>query len=573
MQRFQDSVLIQNPTTGQAVVGYGLTAKVYNAGTNTLATIYSDNGITIWDQNLNPIITDAGGNFFFYAADGRYDITISGLGITSFTKNDIMLDDLASFFGGNYADATGTVDVLAANYPNAPLATLADGYPFNVGLLGNNLTTTPTFAPTLKGVAQAARVIVKYGPANTVIPLEVGDLNGMAQLVYDAPNIRYILTNPANTVFNNVTATGNIVALQAANYNQLMRRDQSEYPWRNRFINSDMSVNQVYGTTAVTPTADTFVTDQFHLGINVASKITAQQVADAPAGLKYSTKLTVAAQYAPAATDFFTLHQSIEGNTIQDFQLGLAGAATILTSVWIKGSVAGTYAVSFRNSANNRSYVGTIAVTTGWSRLSIAFVGDTTGTWLTDTGIGITVALDLGSGSNFNAAAANTWAAGNFLRLASTVTFVNQVVGSTLNITGMQIERGLTGQTVPTTYEYLPYAEQLRRAQRYLPCWNSTGATSWLSSAWCSAAASAIIPLQFPVPTRVPPTAIVISNAAHITFYAAAAFAGSAQAINGNPSTTELSITLTIAGATAGQGGGAYFNNAAGQLYLTGAQL
>ncbi len=203
MQRYQDSVLLKNATTGVTVVGSGLTATIYNAGTLVLASIYSTNSLaTLIDQALTPLITDANGNFFFYAPDGRYDITISGLGITSFTKSDIILEDLALFFGGNYADATGTADAITADFPNAPINALADGYPFTVDIVSNNLTTTPTFQPTLKGVVQTARVIVKPGIANTYVPVCKGDLNGLCQLVYDSINLRYKLLNPHYIIDN-----------------------------------------------------------------------------------------------------------------------------------------------------------------------------------------------------------------------------------------------------------------------------------------------------------------------------------------------------------------------------------
>lgn len=55
------------------------------------ATIYSDDGSTETD---NPLTTDANGKFEFYAADGRYSLTISKTGvITQQNITDILLED------------------------------------------------------------------------------------------------------------------------------------------------------------------------------------------------------------------------------------------------------------------------------------------------------------------------------------------------------------------------------------------------------------------------------------------------------------------------------------------------
>ncbi len=50
----------------------GATVFIYNAGTQDTASIFSNNGLTGTD---NPITTDKDGSFYFWAADGRYDVT------------------------------------------------------------------------------------------------------------------------------------------------------------------------------------------------------------------------------------------------------------------------------------------------------------------------------------------------------------------------------------------------------------------------------------------------------------------------------------------------------------------
>jgi hypothetical protein len=65
---------------------------VYLTGTTTLASLYSDNGVTAL---TNPTTSSATGRLQFYAADGRYDIVCSKTGFTTTTITDVLLEDPA----------------------------------------------------------------------------------------------------------------------------------------------------------------------------------------------------------------------------------------------------------------------------------------------------------------------------------------------------------------------------------------------------------------------------------------------------------------------------------------------
>ncbi|NSX16934.1 carboxypeptidase regulatory-like domain-containing protein [Cupriavidus taiwanensis] len=85
MQKYQNNV--QN-TSGDAVAGASVRVVNYPAG--TLASIYSDNGVT---PVANPLTTDRLGEFSFYAANGRYSLEISGQNFVGQTLTDIALAD------------------------------------------------------------------------------------------------------------------------------------------------------------------------------------------------------------------------------------------------------------------------------------------------------------------------------------------------------------------------------------------------------------------------------------------------------------------------------------------------
>jgi hypothetical protein len=91
MQKYVNAVA--NTNGGLGIAGApvaGASVQVNLHSTQTPATIYSDNGVT---QTANPLTTDTNGNFYFYAADGRYDLVISGTNVTTTSVNDVLLVD------------------------------------------------------------------------------------------------------------------------------------------------------------------------------------------------------------------------------------------------------------------------------------------------------------------------------------------------------------------------------------------------------------------------------------------------------------------------------------------------
>jgi hypothetical protein len=85
MQKYVNAVA---DLTGAPVANASVQVNTYPA--SVAATIYSDNGVT---PAANPLTTDTTGAFAFYAADGRYQLVISGSNIQTATLNDILLVD------------------------------------------------------------------------------------------------------------------------------------------------------------------------------------------------------------------------------------------------------------------------------------------------------------------------------------------------------------------------------------------------------------------------------------------------------------------------------------------------
>lgn len=79
------------------------TVTVYNAGTLTVSTIYDDN-LSTPTPKANPFTADANGFLYFYAANGKYDVKISGgtPAISSpYTWGDVTLLDVLDDLGIN----------------------------------------------------------------------------------------------------------------------------------------------------------------------------------------------------------------------------------------------------------------------------------------------------------------------------------------------------------------------------------------------------------------------------------------------------------------------------------------
>lgn len=99
VQKYQNTV---QRADGTVVGGASVLVQTYPGAVT--ATIYSDSGVT---PQTNPLTTDALGNFSFYAADGRYQLVVSGNNIpTNQTYTDILLEDPAD--ANNYVLSLGT---------------------------------------------------------------------------------------------------------------------------------------------------------------------------------------------------------------------------------------------------------------------------------------------------------------------------------------------------------------------------------------------------------------------------------------------------------------------------------
>jgi hypothetical protein len=277
--------------------------------------------------------------------------------------------------------------------------------------------------------------------------------------------------------------------------------------FRNRIINGAMVIDQRNAGASVTPTTSQFITDRWIAGGTQSSKFSIQQNAGSvtpPAGFTNYLGVTSLSAYSVGSTDAFYVNQKIEGYNVADLNWGSANAKTITFSFWVRSSLTGTFSGSIYNSAADRSYPYTYTISSAntWEQKTITIVGDTTGTWLTTNGNGMTVLFSLGYGSTYQGTA-NAWQAG-FYGSATGATSVVGTNGATFYITGVQLEAGSTA----SPFEYRSYGTELALCQRYFEITGQTS-NSLLLQLYGGGATELRCPIFYTTRKRTTPTVTV----------------------------------------------------------------
>ena len=261
-----------------------------------------------------------------------------------------------------------------------------------------------------------------------------------------------------------VTSAGN-VAVPSLTVNSNNISAVNSLGFRNRIINGNMVIDQ--RNAGASGTAIAYTVDRWGYYGSQASKGTWQQNAGAvtpPTGYTNYLGFTSSSAYSVLTTDQFYLYQRIEGFNTADLNFGSASATSVTLSFWVRSSLTGTFGGFLTNSSANRAYPFsyTISAANIWEQKTVTVAGDTTGTWLTNNGIGIGVGFNLGTGATYSATA-NAWTGTSFVTAPTGATSVVGTNGATFYITGVQLEAG----TVASAFEQIDYGRELIMCQRY----------------------------------------------------------------------------------------------------------
>ena len=325
---------------------------------------------------------------------------------------------------------------------------------------------------------------------------------------------------------------------------------------RNLIINSEHKVSQ-RGTSFAALANNAYSTDRwlyYEIGDSV---ITGSQATDVPTGnFKNSLKADVTtADASVAAGDLSCFLQKIEGLNCSALGWGTAQAKSVTLSFWVKSPKTGTHSIALKNSAQDRSYIAeyTISSANTWEQQSITVAGDTSGTWLTTTGIGLQVVICLMAGTDFTKSA-GSWGAGNDYGSDNQVNCVDNT-SNDFYFTGVQLEIG----SAATPFEHEIYPETLQKCQRYYieihPKLNSTTVRGYSQSG-----ISIMGRFQFPTTMRAEPTCAVV---------------GTWSVSNcGQPSFSTFDVSgFTISAAASGTGQTYFFPDDAAEYLTASAEL
>lgn len=324
---------------------------------------------------------------------------------------------------------------------------------------------------------------------------------------------------------------------------------------RNMILNPDSSVNQYNTAAAVLNIAGSvFPVDRQIIAANVASKLTAQQysvVLGSQQVTNTSLKISVTAQYTPAAGEFFFKEQRIEGYRMRDRFWGSAFARPLAYTIQGQFPVTGTYSIAFRNSAGTRSYVTTFVVSQAnvLATYSFTIPGCTDGVWPVDNTAHTLVTISLGTGSTYTTATTNQWQAANYFKAAGTIDLVSQVNGSAMYIAWEQLEKDIR-----TDPDIAYWDDMVRYCQRYAQPFNlASVAGSWKlgTYAWNT---SNVISSEVPIPEmRTAPIGGAVTNGVLINA-SGTVVSGSAVTVNGATPTLVALFGTSSANLTVGNG-------------------
>ena len=344
------------------------------------------------------------------------------------------------------------------------------------------------------------------------------------------------------------------------------------FGFKNRIINGAMVIDQRNAGAEVNPAVAGYYLDRWNYFQNQTSKGKIGQNAGAvtpPVGFTNYLGFTSTSAYALLTADQFFIRQDIEGLNTADLAWGTASAATVTLSFWVRSSLTGSFGGAIQNSGRDRNYpfAFTINSANTWEYKTVTISGDTTGTWLTTNGRGITVLFSLGTGATYSATA-GAWTGTSFITSATGATSVVSTNGATFYITGVQLEKGSTA----TSFDYRPYGTELALCQRYY--FKISGFYSYSAIGTGTAyntTTSGRIQIPFPVPMRNTPTASiggslsVVGNTAGSTIVLGTTYGGYTSLMQ--------DITWTNAMSAAGVGLILYTLNSATDYFQCSAEL
>jgi len=236
---------------------------------------------------------------------------------------------------------------------------------------------------------------------------------------------------------------------------------------KNMIINGACMINQRFdsGTYTLTASPDYFPVDRFRSWAYGGGQFTIQRSDNAPPGFKNSMMYTVStADASIGSNDYYVVQQRIEGYNFAHLGWGTANAKPVTLSFWVKGDIPGKYGISFWPDGQNYNYVTSYTINNAdtWEYKTITIPGATAGTWITDTGTGLGIWWDFGTGTTYQTSTTETWGQSTKFIPSNSAQMI-ATNSAKFRMTGVQLEVGKNA----TDFEHRSYGEELALCQRY----------------------------------------------------------------------------------------------------------
>jgi hypothetical protein len=246
---------------------------------------------------------------------------------------------------------------------------------------------------------------------------------------------------------------------------------------RSRICNGAMQISQELGDTN-TATFGAYPADQWSMSGATIATASAAHFSNrlTPSGNKYVVAASVSTgKPSLAAGDYLAIEQRIEGIRLVDARYGSATAAQMVLRFAVHAQAAGTYCVGVRNSAGNRSGIFEYVISgaeasSGYAIKTVVIPGDTTGTWLNDTGIGLILTFTIAAGTTFQGVTG--WQTGTKLATANQVNAV-AVANTYFHISDVGLYLDPLNTGLAPRWEMPDEAAELAACQRYWESGNS----------------------------------------------------------------------------------------------------
>ena len=398
---------------------------------------------------------------------------------------------------------------------------------YSMGLIGTDVQAQDAELAAIAGLTSAAdRVPYFTGSGTASLATFTAAGRAIAGLTSAADRVPYF-TGSGTASLATFTAAGRALIDDADATAQRATLGIGPITNKNIVLNGDFQVwpegASFTGPTNNTYTAAQWVWEQSGTGVVDVAQITTSLPTVAQAGRLITSALQVdvtTADATIAAGDYYIISTRIEGYVYYSI-----AQRAMVVSFWHKHTKTGTYCVSVRNSAADRSYVAeyTQSVSDTWERAEIPITASpSAGTWDYTTGIGLRLDFPLAAGATFQTTA-DAWQTGNFFATSSQVNGADAATNF-FRIAGVQLEAG----TVATEFEQGRYEDVLAATKRYYQRVRGSGISGYASTTTIARAG-----FGYPVEMRAAPTATLLDTTPSL-LYANTSQAGSSSTITGS---------------------------------------